>query len=156
MSWHTRRRRCNSSTMLLVQDDISLALTGKVIHIILEKYWIEINHYWCRQLCYRPSHPQLFKATARLIIWKRGIWYTIIRIPKIGVWGTKYNYMFNVYYNALHILSLSPIDLEGRSVARHLAATPCSVSRTTAGQGGSIICYWSVLMICAPIGQSVR
>ena len=110
---------------------------------------------------YRPSYSQLSKATARLIIWKRVIWYSIIRIPKIGVWGTKHNYMFNVHHNALHILSLSLIDLEGRSVARHLAAAPCSVSRTTAGQGGlkylllglllasphDLWSYWSVSQI---------
>ena len=83
---------------------------------------MRVAHYRCRQLCYRPSHPQLFKATVRLIIWKSVMWYTIIRIPEIGVGGTRHTYMFNVHYDALHILSLSLIDLEGRCVARHLAA----------------------------------
>ena len=44
--------------------------------------------------------------------------------------------MFSIHHNALHILSVSLIDLEGTSAARHLAAALCSVSRTMAGQGG--------------------
>ena len=88
------------------------------------------------QLVYRPSYPQLGKATVPLIVWKGVIWYYIIRTHKTRVGGTKHTYMFNVHYDALHILYLSLIDLEGRSVARHLAATASSVSRTTAAQGG--------------------
>ena len=44
--------------------------------------------------------------------------------------------MFNIYHNALYVLSVSLIDLEGTSAASHLAAAPCNVSRTMAGDRG--------------------
>ena len=74
-------------------------------HIVLEENDFEVDQYCCRQLLHRPSHPHLSKATDRLIIWKRVIWYNINRIPKLGVGGTKHNFMFNIHYDALHILS---------------------------------------------------
>ena len=53
----------------------------------------------------RPSLPEICKATDQLIIWQRVICYSFIRIPLIWIGRPNQNYILNVHYNALHILS---------------------------------------------------